>query len=102
LLREGAALIETPEELIAELGLAALGVAPTSAELAPAAVLRSGLARAILRSLIGETLSLDEIIERVGAAPSETLSELAELELSGAVSRSPGGLYHLLRTRPSA
>jgi DNA processing protein len=102
LLREGAALIETPEELIAELGLAALGVAPTSAELAPAAVLRSGLARAILRSLIGETLSLDEIIERVGAAPSETLSELADLELSGAVSRSPGGLYHLLRTRPSA
>jgi predicted Rossmann fold nucleotide-binding protein DprA/Smf involved in DNA uptake len=51
------------------------------------------LSASILRALIGETLSLDEIIARVGGSPAETLTELALLELRGAVARSPGGLY---------
>lgn len=101
LLREGATLVESPAEVVAELGLAAAAdvaethlVDPESASAsAREAGEPRGLARAILRALLGETLSLDELIERVGGGGAETLSMLAELELLGAVVRGPGGLY---------
>jgi DNA processing protein len=100
LLREGAALIEAPEELLVELGLASTQAVSTPIDSRPEVVEMSVLSRSILRSLIGETLSLDEIIARIGAPPSETLSQLAELELSGFVARSPGGLYRRCLARP--
>ncbi|MBK8178105.1 MAG: hypothetical protein IPK67_04275 [Planctomycetes bacterium] len=90
LLREGAALVETPEELLVELGLAP---APARGKGELEAGDLGTLSASILRALIGETLSLDEIIARVGGSPAETLTELALLELRGAVARSPGGLY---------
>ena len=90
LLREGAALVETPEELLGELGLAP---APARGMGELEAGDLGTLSASILRALIGETLSLDEIIARVGGSPAETLTELALLELRGAVARSPGGLY---------
>ncbi len=99
LLREGAALIEAPEELVIELGLAESGAGPVGGSLEPEELETNSLSRAILSALVGETLSLDEVIARVRAAPSETLSQLAELELGGSVARSPGGLYRRVRPR---
>ena len=99
LLREGAALIEAPEELLAELGLAP-AAGPARSEDVLGSIDMSVLARSILRALVGETLSLDEIIARIGAPPSEVLSQLAELELGGFVARSPGGLYRRCLARP--
>ena len=100
LLREGAALIEAPEELLIELGLTPGASASAGSEFDHELEELAGLSRSILQSLIGETLSLDEIIARIGAPPSETLSQLAELELSGFVARSPGGLYRRCHARP--
>jgi predicted Rossmann fold nucleotide-binding protein DprA/Smf involved in DNA uptake len=37
---------------------------------------------------------------RIGTPPSETLAELAELELCGRVARSPGGLYRIPLAHP--
>ncbi len=92
LLREGAALVESPEELLVELGLEA--AAQRAAGLAAAPPDQpQGLDRTLLGALVGETLSLDELIARVQAPPTEILSLLAELELRGSVARSPGGLY---------
>ena len=100
LLREGAALIEAPEELLVELGLTPGSAAIARSDFSPESETLSHLAHSILQALIGETLSLDEIITRVAAPPSETLSQLAELELSGFVARSPGGLYRRCLARP--
>ena len=101
LLREGAKLVESPEEILAELGLAEQVLAEAGS-VEPSAAPDDGssrphgsdaLARSILQALLGETLSLDELIQRVGAPPMNLLSMLAELELRGSVARGPGGLY---------
>lgn len=108
LLREGAALVEAPEEIARELGLATAALAGCGAtnpdesmqgqSLGPVNGEVRGLASTILRALLGETLSLDELIARVDASGAETLSMLAELELRGAVVRGPGGLYRRAAT----
>lgn len=91
LIREGATLVESPEEILAELGLREAsgaeagsenGDPPSTAELHP-----------ILRVLSGETLSVDDLCARLDRAPARVLSELVELELDGSVRRAPGGLY---------
>jgi len=84
LIKEGALLVESPEELAQELGWArapaALG-APPRAE------------SALERALVGETLTADELALRSGRELAEVLTELVQLELDGAVVRAPGGLY---------
>ncbi|MEM7311111.1 MAG: DNA-processing protein DprA [Planctomycetota bacterium] len=85
LLREGATLIESPEELLDELGWAAPRPAAAPAPPRP----ESGLEAA----LTGETLSAEELSHRTERELTEVLTELVELELAGAVVRAPGGLY---------
>lgn len=85
LLREGAALIESPEELVGEL----LGDASRAR---PAAPRPEG---PLLEALIGETLSVDELAERLEREVSDVLVELVAHELEGRVVRAPGGLYRL-------
>ncbi|MBK8178108.1 MAG: DNA-protecting protein DprA [Planctomycetes bacterium] len=101
LLREGATLVEAPEELLVELGLTPGVRSSARGESAFEGEASNALSHSILQALTGETLSLDEIIARIGAPPSETLSQLAELELSDFVARSPGGLYRLVHARPT-
>jgi len=83
LLREGATLVESPAELLADLGWA-------EAEMdRPLPVPDSP----ILGALTGETLTAEELALRVDLKIGEVLVELARLELSGNVVRAPGGLY---------
>ncbi|MBL8802567.1 MAG: DNA-protecting protein DprA [Planctomycetes bacterium] len=98
LIREGASLVQDPDDVLEELGLAAprkrsdAGRAEgdgASADLASASV----LARRAFEALLGETLSADELAERLAADVAEVLTELVELELRGAVVRGAGGLY---------
>lgn len=85
LLREGAGLLESPEELIGELlGDPRLERNPVPPPEGP-----------LLCALIGETLSVDELSERLGRQVSELLVELVTHELNGRVIRAPGGLYRL-------
>ena len=96
LLREGAALVESPRELLQELGLA-----PDAGDGGSGTGdgRQGGQARAprspLLKALRGETLTADELSERLGRPVGEVLTELVQRELSGELARSPGGLYRL-------
>ena len=49
----------------------------------------------LLEALEGETLTLDELAQRLDQPIGTMLAELLELELAGRVVRAPGGLYRL-------
>jgi len=87
LLREGASLLESPDELLEELGLTsgphATSPAPRESD------------HPILRALRGETLNLDELCDRIQRSPGSVLGELVQLELAGELVRAPGGLFRL-------
>lgn len=85
LLREGAALVESPAELAAELGWAA---APLGDPMGGA-----GEEPPVLAALRGETLRVEELALRLVRPLGEVLVELVRLELAGAVLRAPGGLW---------
>lgn len=88
LIREGATLIEGPEEVLDELpGFEA----PRAAEEPRAAESRSPL----LDALRGETLSANELARKLSRSIGDTLSDLVNEELRGRVVRVPGGLYRL-------
>lgn len=83
LLREGATLVEDPQEVLSELGLRAQRAAAQS-DLEESA---------LLAALRGETLGADELAARTGRALGDLLTELVTLELEGRVARGPGGLW---------
>jgi DNA processing protein len=86
LLREGARLVESPEELLVELY--------PQLETRPEA--KPGLADSPLEAALrGETLSADELSERLARPVRSVLGELVALEVEGRVVRAPGGLYRL-------
>ena len=92
LIRQGAALVDSPEQVAEELGPlqpAALPVRATLAATTPAPV----DADPVLAALGHDPQSLDTLIDRCGW-PAHTLSaHLLTLELDGQVARLPGGLY---------
>ncbi|MEO0651571.1 MAG: DNA-processing protein DprA [Planctomycetota bacterium] len=94
LLRDGAALVEEPAEVLGSLGLTA------DVDVGPAVPddLEPGL-RAILDALVGETSSAHEIAKRSTRLLPAVLADLARLELEGLVARAPGGLYRRVSAR---
>lgn len=84
LLRDGAKIVESPDDILEELGLGErrLCCAPDAADdpvlgcLAP-----------------GEPVDLDAIAERSGIAPQRLLTRLFELEMQGLVCRAGGGRF---------
>jgi DNA processing protein len=91
LLREGAALLEEPEEVLEELGIAAPGAGERRTD-APALPL-DRVSKAVLEELRGETRTPDEIAELTRLPLGQVLTALVELELAGAVFRGAGTLY---------
>lgn len=88
LLREGAELLESPADLLPALGFERVDEAAPRAGTHP-----------LLAALRGETLTADELAQRLERPVPEVLVALVELELAGALARGPGGLYRL--TRPT-
>jgi DNA processing protein len=89
LIRDGAALVETAEDVLAALGCP---VAPP----APAA---EGTGDPILEALAdGEGLSLEALGVAVGLSMPELLSRLSLHEIAGVVTRLPGGAVRVVRT----
>ena len=84
LLREGAGLIESPAELIAQVY--------GDPQRAPASPLPS---TPIESALQGETLTADELADRLDMPVQEILSDLVSLEINDRVVRAPGGLFRL-------
>ena len=88
LIREGAHLIESPEELFECLpGLRA----PSTHESGQLEAKKTRL----LKALRGETLTAADLAGRLDRPVGEVLSELMREELGGRVVRCPGGLYRL-------
>ncbi len=83
LLRDGAKIVESADDILEELGM-------------PAACRKPGQSPAdpVLASLTpGEPSDLDAISERTGLSPTRLLPRLFELELAGAVTRVGGGKF---------
>jgi DNA processing protein len=100
LIRDGAQLVETPDDIFSESGrLAAtlLPAAPVSAKAAEStAVLTPALDKGyeILLDALGfEPASVDVLIARTGLRADEVASMLLILELEARIDACPGGLY---------
>jgi len=93
LIREGASLIERPQEILSDLGLLPAGQALPPRPATPAG--DRSLAERLLQALEGECWTADDLAELVAAEVASVLSALVELELAGSVTRGPGGLYRL-------
>jgi DNA processing protein len=85
LLRDGAAIVESVDDILEQLGMARAGRPTRRAAAAPDPIL------ACLTP--GEPSDLDDIAQRSGLAPSRLLPRLFELELQGAVTRIGGGRF---------
>ena len=89
LIREGALLVEGPEDVLADLGIAHAG-GPAPSEAGEAA---TDDERRVLDALRGETLGAEELSTRLARPLARVLVDLVELEMRGAVARTPGGFY---------
>ena len=90
LLRQGAKLVESAQDVLEELrpGTRALAVASGSVEPLP-----PGAPGRLLHALGFDPVGLDSLVARTGISTAELQAQLLELELSGHVSRLPGGLF---------
>ena len=93
LIRQGAALVDSPEQVADELGPLQPVALPVRATTTAAATPAPADADPVLAALGHDPQSLDTLIDRCGW-PAHTLSaHLLTLELDGQVARLPGGLY---------
>jgi DNA processing protein len=91
LLKQGAKLVESAEDILEEL----LGpAAPRQASLAltPSGAVDAGV-DPLLDALGAEPVTLDALQARTGWPTPELLAKLLDFELAGQVARLPGGLY---------
>jgi len=100
LIRQGAKLVETAEDIITELGpLAAVNARPRPpAPPPPEAAWQPGPDHLQLIENMGfDDVSIDRLVVRSGLTPAEVSSMLLQLELAGFVATRPGGIYNRLK-----
>jgi len=91
LLRQGAKLVESAQDVLEDLRF----VLPADAPPAPAPARPAG-DRALLDALGYDPVGLDALIARTGIPAPLLQAQLLELELAGEVARLPGGLFQRL------
>ena len=94
LIRQGAKLVETAEDIVEELrGQRALPLGGAKADDDPPA---GDNADPLLAALGHDPVTLDALLARTGDSAALLSARLLELELEGRVARLPGGLYQRL------
>jgi DNA processing protein len=90
LLKQGAKLVETAQDIVEELRGVQTPVRPVQSRLPLA---EPEPADALLQALGHDPVTLDALMARTGASAAELTVRLLDLELEGSVARLPGGLY---------
>jgi DNA processing protein len=96
LIRDGAALVEHPRDLLESLGrpVPRAGISGTESAPEPEREAPPGLAGSLLAALpSGISLAPEDLAARAGTGIDQALGALLELELTGWVKRYPGGAY---------
>jgi len=94
LIKDGAKLVETAQDVLDEMGMAAPGDARSPRN--PPAPVRGDAAR-VLEALGYDPAGIDTLTERCAMAADAISVALVELELAGEVQCLPGGRYQRLR-----
>ena len=96
LLRDGARLVETVDDILEELGPLVREVTPSPAETPvrrPAELMLSDLERSLLGRLGDDPRGVDELIVETGLTASQVLATLSVLEMRRLVRRLPGHVF---------
>ena len=95
LIKQGAKLVESAQDILEELGPRLAGYRPLGAITAPSsqAAIDVGSDTALLDALATGPLALDQLAERLGLTVDALSVRLLSAELAGSVARLPGGLY---------
>ncbi len=93
LLKQGAKLVETAQDILDELGS---GLRQAMLPLGGASAADEAPEDPLLAALGEDPVTLDALIARTGCAADTLMSQLMTLELDGHVARLPGGLYQRL------
>lgn len=96
LIRQGAKLVETAQDVLEELRWPAAPAGETADSTAPMAAPATGDAALLLQALGADPVSLDALQARTGLATDVLQARLLELELDSRVGRLPGGLFQRL------
>jgi DNA processing protein len=91
LIKQGAALIETAQDVLDALGWAGHAASPGLPGTAAQALEHTG--DPLLDALGHDPVALDALAARTGMAPSDLGARLLMLELEGQVARLPGQLF---------
>jgi len=94
LIRQGAKLVESAQDVLEDLHLPSAADTPTVAALSPALATEvAPTESALLQALAFDPVGLDALVARTGLDTASLLVQLLELELAGQVARLPGGLF---------
>lgn len=98
LIRQGAKLVETVDDVVEEIAPQLLTRERRAAPVAPAlAANASEAARKIFALLADSSLHVDQVIEKTGLPAPRVLETLLELELQGLLQQAPGKIYSTAR-----
>jgi DNA processing protein len=98
LIRQGAKLVETTDDIFTELGALLAGLRPASRAEAPDAHEDSGCAldkdyEILLDALGFDSAAVDDLVARTGFEAGAVSSMLLILELEGRIAQQPGGSF---------
>jgi DNA processing protein len=102
LIRQGAKLVETAQDIMDELGALATSIDPgtASTRLDAATGTSPQLAEdyaQLLESIGFENTSIDMLVKITDLTPAEVSSMLLQLEMNGYIAANPGGFYNRLK-----